>query len=591
MLNKTWIPTPLIKESERGTIPIVDKLPVTKFRSLLVCIHLAELAFNFLYLKITRRLDAKKIGQLTADFCQKMGVLWIKLGQLFSMRSDILPKELCDQLAKLQDRVEGFSPQLARKILRQELGASLEDIFCEFDILPCAAASIAQVHRAKLKKENVWVAIKIRRPGIDQVFKKDMALISSLAGILDKSSFIRHIRWGDLIWELRQVLTEELDYYYEASNQDRLRQSLTHHDIYVPKIYRDYCTRQILVMEYIDAVSMADYLYISRTDPDRIEKWLEENEIDAEKIARHLLHSFLQQILEDNLFHADLHPGNILLLRENHIALLDFGSIGSNERDLLRKYDAFLTALSHGLYAKAVDNFLMIPPELPPGDLTPVKETLQWGLHAWGTRTQIKELPYNEKSPSFIFDFMTRTMTKNGISINWSFFKLVRGWGTMDTSLKELNPDSDSLYETRMYNRNRRKREFKDVLLQIPSQSIRLQNLLDLPIEASERALYKGAAIRRMAQVFEGTSTRVSRLLAAGFGLTTIFNFLAALLIMYIAAIQHTSLFKISSNGVVGGILSQIPVLDIQVWIIFFVFALRGWLSVFRLSRRFREID
>lgn len=591
MLNQSWIPTPLIKQEERPAIPIIEKGPTTRFRSLLVGLQLAGLGFKFLYLKIAGRLNAKRTGQLTADFCQKMGVLWIKLGQLFSMRSDILPKELCDQLAKLQDRVEGFPPQLARKILRRELGAPLEEIFSEFDDLPCAAASIAQVHRAKLKKEGVWVAIKIRRPRIDRVFKKDMALISFLVKIFTKFHFVQHVRWDDLLWELKQVLTEELDYYYEASNQERLRQSLADHDIYVPKIYRHYCTQQILVMEYIDAVSMADYLYISRTDPGRIERWLEENDIDTKKVARHLLHSYLQQILEDNLFHADLHPGNILLLRENRIALLDFGSAGTSELDLLRKYDAFLMALSHGLYAKAVDNFLMIPPGLPPGDLTEVRETLQWGLHSWGNRCQIKELSYKEKSPSYVFDFMTRNMTKRGISINWSFFKLVRGWGTMDTSLRELNPDADALFLTRMYSRERKKREFKDVLVNMPSNLIRLQNLLDYPVDASERALYKGTAIRRMAQVFEGASTRISRLFATGFGIAAAFNCLVTLLIMFVVIVQHTSLIRISSDYFFGRILSQLPVLDIQMWAVLFIFAIRSWISASQLVSRFRKQD
>jgi ubiquinone biosynthesis protein len=591
MLNKTWIPTPLIKDHERPKIPIVEKPPVIKFRSFQVGFNLAGLLFKILFLKMSGRLDAGKAGRLVADFCQHKGVLWIKLGQLFSMRSDILPEAFCDQLAKLQDHVVGFPSQLARKILRQELGVPLEEVFCEFDSLPCAAASIAQVHRAKLKKEKVWVAIKIRRPGVDQIFSKDMALINFLVRIMIRFSLVRHVRWDDFIWELKQVLTEELDYYYEASNQERMREKLEAHDIYVPKVFRQYCTQRILVMEFIEAVSMADYLYVSGTDPDRIGSWLKENKIDKEKVARQLLFSYLRQLLEDNLFHADMHPGNIFLLRDSKIALLDFGSVGSNERDLLRKYDAFLMALSCGLYAKAIDCFLMIPPELPTSDLTPVRQALQWGLHSWGTRCQIEELPYKEKSPSFIFDFMTQTMAKNGIAINWSFFKLIRGWGTVDTSLRELNPGSDALYLTREYSRERKKREFKDVLFQMPLNLIRLQNLLDYPAEVSERALYTGAAVRRMAQVFESTSGRVSRLLATGFSLVAKFNFLATLIVLFLVSQQHTALFKLSSGSVLGGFLLKLPVLDIQVWAIIFVFVMRSWLSSSRLTKRLRKND
>jgi ubiquinone biosynthesis protein len=581
----------LIEEHERPEIPIVDEAPVARMRGLHVGLNLTKLLFKIFFLKVSGRLSTEKMGQLVADFCEHMGVLWIKLGQLFSMRSDILPKPMCDQLAKLQDHVVGFPPQVAKKILDQELGRDLDDIFSEFHDIPWAAASIAQIHRAKLRKENVWVAVKIRRPGVDRVFLKDMGLINFLVGIMTKLSLIHHVRWDDFIWELKQVLTEELDYYYEASNQERMREKLDHHDIYAPKVFKEYCTQRVLVMEFIDAVSMADYLYVSRTDPGRIENWLEENDIDKDKVAKQLIHSYLRQLLEDNLFHADMHPGNIFLLRESKIALLDFGSIGSNERDMLRRYDAFLMDLSRGLYAKAIDSFLMIPPDLPSDGLTQVKEVLQRGLHSWGTRCEIKELPYREKSPSFIFDFMTRTMTQNGIAINWAFFKLIRGWGTMDTSLRELNPRSDPLYLTREYSRERKKREFVEVLFQIPRNLIRLQNLLDYPEEASERALYTGSTVRRMAQVFESTSSRVSSLLATAFSIFAKINLLATLLILFLVSQQHTALFRLSSESALGGFLLQLPLLDIQVWLLIFVFVIHSWSSASRLARRLRKND
>jgi ubiquinone biosynthesis protein len=590
VLKKALIPTPLIEEHERPDIPIVDKAPVAQLRGLHVGLNLARLLLKIFFLKVSGRLSAEKMGQLVADFCEHMGVLWIKLGQLFSMRSDILPKPMCDQLAKLQDRVVGFPPQLAKKILSQELGRDLEEIFSEFQDTPWAAASIAQIHKAKLKKEKVWVAVKIRRPGVDRIFMKDLALIQFMVKIMIKLSLVHHVRWDDFIWELKQVLTEELDYYYEASNQERMRDKLDHHDIYAPKVFKEYCTQRVLVMEFIDAVSMADYLYILRMDPDRIGDWLDENNIDKEEVARQLIHSYLRQLLEDNLFHADMHPGNIFLLRDSKIALLDFGSIGSNERDMLRRYDAFLMDLSRGLYAKAIDSFLMIPPDLPSGGLTQVKEVLRRGLHSWGTRCEIKELPYKEKSPSFIFDFMTRTMTQNGIAINWSFFKLIRGWGTMDTSLRELNPASDPLYLTREYSRERQKREFVDVLFQMPRNLIRLQNLLDYPAEASERALYTGSTVRRMAQVFESTSSRVSRLLATGFSLFAKINLLATLLILFLVSQQHT-LLRLSSESALGGFLLRFPRLDIQVWLLIFIFVIHSWFSASRLARRLREND
>ncbi|UCH93285.1 MAG: AarF/ABC1/UbiB kinase family protein, partial [Candidatus Aminicenantes bacterium] len=408
MLDEKWNPTPLLKEEELPSIPIVEAEIKVSFRRLRVFLRLLGIFFKFLYLKILGRLNARVIGRMFGDFCQQTGVLWVKMGQLLSMRSDLFPPGLCAELARLQDRVEGFSPRLVKEILERELGGPLQEFFSCFEELPCAAASIAQVHKAFLAKEKTWVAIKVRRPEIDQVFAADMEIIRKLFLFLHRLSIMSFMRWPDMLWELEQVFNEELDYRYEITNQQRLRKSLANHRIYVPKVFQRYCTRQVLVMEYIEAVSMADYLRVWKTDPHRVKCWLAENDIDAEKVGHRLFHSYLRQVLEDNLFHADLHPGNIFLLRGSRIALLDFGSVGSNEGDLLRKYNVFLEALCTGQFTKAIDVFLLIMPDLPSGNLVPVKEEILRRFQAWDNRCRVKELPYKEKSTNMVFDDMMK---------------------------------------------------------------------------------------------------------------------------------------------------------------------------------------
>jgi len=591
MLDQKWNPTPLLKESERPSIPIVEGEMKMSFRRLRVFLRLLGMLIKFLHLKIMGRLDARVIGQIFGDFCQEMGVLWVKVGQLLSMRSDLFPPELCAELARLQDRVEGFSPRLVKEILEHELGGPLEMFFNHFEMQPCAAASIAQVHKAFLKKEKKWVAIKVRRPEIDQVFEKDMGLIRRLFLLLHRFSIMNYMRWPDMLWELEQVFNEELDYHYEISNQQRLRKSLSNHRIYVPKVFDRYCTRQVLVMEFIEAVTMTDYLRVWKTDPDRVNQWLEENDIDAEVVGRRLFHSYLRQVLEDNLFHADLHPGNIFLLRENRLALLDFGSVGSSEGDLLRKYDVYLDALSTGQYAKAIDVFLLIMPDLPSTHLVPVKEELQRRLHAWDSRCRVKELPYKEKSTNMVFDEMMKVMARFGVTINWAFFKVLRGWTTMDTSLRELMPDADLARLTQAYNRQRRKREFRKVVRQLPGDLLKLQNLIDYPREFSEMAIYRGAAVRRLAQVFEGTATRVSRLAATAFEIGSAFFFLFAFIFGFIFLDQHTSMIGFQPGHPVKEVLNIFPVLDPQVWLLLILFVINGCISLAKLARRFRQQD
>jgi ubiquinone biosynthesis protein len=400
-----------------------------------------------------------------------------------------------------------------------------------------------------------------------------------------------YMRWGDMLWELEQIFTEELDYRYEIHNQMRLRKSLARHNIYVPKVFEHYCTRQILVMEFVDAVSMTDYLNLLKTDPARVGQWLAENKIDSNIVGKRLLQSYLRQVLEDNLFHADLHPGNIFLLRENRIALLDFGSIGSSEGDMLRKYRLFLEALSSGQYSKAIDVFLLIMPDLPSSNLTILKEELQRRLHTWGSRCNVPEIPYKEKSTSTIFDEVVRILAKYGVTINWAFFKVLRGWLTMDTSLREMIPTANLMHLMQVYTRHAHIREFKKVLFHLPADFLRLQNLVDVPRESVERAIYRGAMVRRLAQVFEGATTRFSRLAALFFGLGSAFFFFISALFGFLFLYQHTSVLGITAEHSAAEILDKIPRLDLQVWILLLVFTLYCCVSLALLARRFRRQD
>jgi ubiquinone biosynthesis protein len=591
MLEEKWIPTPLLEEGERPPIPIVDGTVRTSFRPLRGVLRLLGLCLKLIFLKILGRLDAGTAGRLIGDFCQRMGVLWVKVGQLLSMRSDLFPPQLCAELARLQYRVEGFSPQLAKEILEQELGGPLEQFFSRFEEFPCAAASIAQVHKALLAKEKTWVAVKVRRPEIDRVFSQDLALMRRLFLLFHRLSIMMFMRWPDMLWEMEQVFNEELDYRYEISNQQRLRRSLEDHHIYVPKVFQRYCTRQVLVMEFIDAVAMTDYLRLWKTDPARVKQWMARNRIDGETVGTHLFHSYLRQVLEDNLFHADLHPGNIFLLRDNRVVLLDFGSVGSNEGDLLRKYDVFLEALSTGKYAKAIDVFLLIMPDLPASNLVQVKEELQRRLHSWDSRCRVKELPYIEKSTNQVFDEMMKVMARYGVTINWAFFKVLRGWTTMDTSLRELMPEADLPRLLQIYSDHRRQREARKVLRQLPGDLLKLQNLVDYPREFFEAAIYRGAAVRRLAQVFEGTATRVSRLIAAIFDMGSAFFFCCAAIFGITFLLQHTHIFHFPANHVVKELLDLFPPLDPQVWLLLIVTVMSGCLSLARLARRFRKQD
>ena len=551
--------------------------------------HLTALFGKLVLLKLVGRLSARKTGIIFGNFCQRMGVLWIKVAQLMSLRADLFHPELCAELARLQDRAKGFSPNKAKQLLEWALGRSLDDVFDRFEALPCAAASIAQVHKARLKKNGVWVAVKIRRPEIETVFEKDMAVIRFLIGILSRLSIMTFMRWKDMLWEIEKVFVEELDYRYEVSHQSRMRKTLARHQITVPKVFKQFCTREIMVMEFIEGVSMASFIALAQSHPERVNSWLAENQIDRTVLGRRLLHSYLRQVLEDNLFHADLHPGNLILLKNNRLALLDFGSVGSNEGDLLRKYAAYLEALSSGQYAKAIDVFLLISPNPSTSALVQVKEELLRRLQAWGSRCSVAELPYSEKSASAVGDEMVRVMAKHGVHLYWAFFKVMRGWITMDTSLRELIPKSDLPALMKAYQKDRHKRHMVTLAKEIPADLMKLQNLLDWPTESSERAIYRGAMVRRLAQVFEGATTRVSRLASLGFGLAAMVVFLVTVAMGGIFLFQSGTRFGLPANHLLLEQAARFPHLDGQVWVLAFLGLVYIWWSLMSLAGKIRD--
>ena len=179
-----------------------------------------------------------------------MGVLWIKVGQLISMRADSL-LGVRAQLARLQDRVHGFPSETAVRLLEHELGRPLDCCFRYFQSEPLAAASIGQVHKAQLT-DGTWVAVKVRRPEIQRIFARDMSMARLLIGFLEWVRFRPEARWSEVLWELEEAMLKELDYRFEATNM-RMKRILARHGIYVPEVFAAYSTSGILTMEFIGA--------------------------------------------------------------------------------------------------------------------------------------------------------------------------------------------------------------------------------------------------------------------------------------------------------------------------------------------------
>ncbi|HEX2186623.1 MAG TPA: AarF/ABC1/UbiB kinase family protein, partial [Chloroflexota bacterium] len=272
-----------------------------------------------------------------ADDLEKMGPTFIKLGQLLSTRPDLLPQPYIDALARLQDDVEPFPAEEADAIVQQELGVRVSKAFLEFEREPMAAASLAQVHRARLR-DGRQVAVKVQRPGIREQIVDDMDALAEVADWMDRHTKAgQQYEFGRTLQELRKSLINELDYRREAANLATLAENLSEFPrLYVPTAVDDYSTSRVLTMEYVRGRK------ITKLSP------LAHLEIDGVALAEELFRAYLKQILVDGFFHADPHPGNVFLTDDGCIALLDLGMVGRIGPELQDHLIRLVVAISEG---------------------------------------------------------------------------------------------------------------------------------------------------------------------------------------------------------------------------------------------------
>ncbi|WP_417316618.1 2-polyprenylphenol 6-hydroxylase [Emcibacter sp.] len=276
----------------------------------------------------------KKVRQPSADEApntrlvmalQNLGPTFIKFGQALATRPDIIGAEVALDLMRLQDRVDPFPGDEARKIVAEELGGEISAFFSSFDEEPVAAASIAQVHRA-VTTDGRHVAVKVLRPGIEQAFARDLESFDWLARLVERySRKSRRLRPTKVIETISETISVEMDFRYEAAASSQLGENMERFPDYdVPKVDWDRTGRRVLTTEWVDGIPFSH-----RND-------LEKSGIDRKQLALNLVQTFLSQALDDGFFHADLHQGNLFARQDGKITAIDFGIMGRIDRKTRR---------------------------------------------------------------------------------------------------------------------------------------------------------------------------------------------------------------------------------------------------------------
>jgi ubiquinone biosynthesis protein len=277
-------------------------------------------------------------GQRIRQSLEDLGPIFVKFGQILSTRRDLLPDELSDELAKLQDQVPPFDSDVAIKIIEKSFNKPLNEIFNSFDRIPLASASIAQVHTAQLL-DGEDIVVKVVRPGIEKTIRRDISLLYIIAHKIEHYwSEGKRLRPVEVVAEFEKNLIDELNLMNEAANASQLRRNFENSPLlYIPKINWDYCKKNVMVMERIHGIPVTNLEQIKNSH------------IDLKRLSEMGVEIFFTQVFRDNFFHADMHPGNIFVsTSDQHLGqyiAIDFGIMGSlsnnDQRYLAENFLAF----------------------------------------------------------------------------------------------------------------------------------------------------------------------------------------------------------------------------------------------------------
>jgi ubiquinone biosynthesis protein len=407
------------------------------------------------FAKMTGRFDEETDARNARQLFETLSGMWIKVGQLLSLRTDLLSDPMCRELSALQYQMHGFPSDIAIDVIQTDLGQPIQKIFSSFEVHPIAAASICQVHRAVLRSNNRRVVVKVMRPGVDESFRRDMGWLGSIVWFMRVFGIGSRLRFDEGLRELRSLLSEETNYAFEALHLKVMRPALKSHGIIVPKVFPKVSSSRVLVMEEIPGVLMSAYIRMRRENPRALRRWEVHNGIEPSEIAETLVITTLRQILEENQFHGDLHPGNIMLLCDNRVALIDFGTVGRMETQQWKIYTQMTESLARRDFNRAADYMLMMAPQVPARGVAKLRRELAEIMRHWEARSGIESSSYEECSMASLSTGAAEVMAKYKVPPSWAMMRVGRSLSTLDASLTTLAPDGNFMQLYRAYFKDR----------------------------------------------------------------------------------------------------------------------------------------
>ncbi len=374
---------------------------------------------------------ASAIGQRLAMVCSDLGPTFIKLGQLLSTRSDLVPAEALVELRKLQDDVPPFDTADAMTVIADELGKPIEACFREIDDAPFATGSIGQVYSA-ITLGGTEVVVKVRRPGVEQTVRHDLELLEWLATSVESLvPELRAYQPSMLIDELGQMLTRELDYINEASTTAHFAAAFADDEgIVIPKVYWEYTGARVLTLGKIHGGSVDRLLRGGKVDG---------NHVDRSLVARRLADSYLKQVLELGIFHADPHPGNILIASPAEVGLIDFGQVGTVTEEFISELVILIYACVKGEMDLVIDTLVDMGAVGADTNRRHLQRSLQMLL------SKYYGLPIKRIDVATVLSEFVDVVRRHDVVIPREMAQLIKAVSTVATVVAQLDPEFNIL--------------------------------------------------------------------------------------------------------------------------------------------------
>lgn len=390
-----------------------------------------EVGLQLISRKRRGRIDRFSRAERVRMALEELGPTYIKLGQVLSTRPDLIPVDFINELSKLQDDVPPCSYDEMRGVIASELGRQPTELFDRFDETPLASASIGQVYRATLM-DGETVAVKVQRPGIRKIIEVDLEIMLHLATLmerhLEEMALHRPVR---IVEEFAKTLEREIDYTIEAANMERVaRQFLEDATVYVPKVFRDVSTARVLTMEFVEGIKISD---VARLDA---------SGLDRKIITARGADFYLKQIFDYGFFHADPHPGNIFVLPDNVICLLDFGMVGSVDRQTREDFVELLDSVINEDETRACQVLLKLAIWDDEPDLRSLERDVAVfiGQHVYRPLRQIKI--------DKLLQDLLGIASRHRLGIPPDLFLMMKALGTIEGVALSLDPEFNMIAQT-----------------------------------------------------------------------------------------------------------------------------------------------